>query len=47
MDAQAYWQLFIETGAPEVYLMYTRAMKTEESDVSEHHSIGIESQRLQ
>lgn len=47
MDAKEYWQLFMETGAPEVYMMYAKALKSEVRDVSEHHSIGIESQRLQ
>ena len=30
MDAANYWQLFLETGAPEMYLLYQRARKTEE-----------------
>ena len=30
-----YWKIFMETGAPEVYLMY-KATQTEEHDVSEH-----------
>ena len=47
MDAKAYWQLFLETGAPEVYLMYTKAIKSEDCNVPEHHCVGIESQRLQ
>lgn len=47
MDAKEYWQLFLETGAPEVYMMYTRVLKAEEKHVPEHQSIGIESQRLQ
>lgn len=47
MDAKEYWQLFLETGAPEVYMMYTRTLKTEGSHVPEHHSPGAESQRLQ
>ena len=47
MDAREYWQLFLETGAPEVYMMYTKALKTEEIHVPEHLSAGPESQRLQ
>ena len=46
MDAKEYWQLFMETGAPEVYMLYTSALKMEGSHVSEHHSSGAESQRL-
>lgn len=30
MDASNYWQLFLETGAPEMYLLYQKARKTEE-----------------
>lgn len=26
MDANALWNLFLETGAPEVYLLYRRAV---------------------
>ena len=44
MDASEYWQLFLETGAPEAYVMYARALKVEEIYVSEYHSFGIESQ---
>lgn len=47
MDAREYWQLFLETGAPEVYMMYTQALKTEGTHVPEHHSSRPESQRLQ
>ncbi len=25
MDAQLYWSLFLETGAPEAYLLYRKA----------------------
>lgn len=47
MDAKEYWQLFLETGAPEVYMMYTRVLKAEGSHVSEYNSLGAESERLQ
>lgn len=29
MKASDYWQLFLETGAPEAYLMYSNQMKSE------------------
>ena len=29
MNAKDYWYLFMETGAPEAYLMYTNAMRLE------------------
>lgn len=33
MNANDYWHLFLETGAPEAYLLYTKATKVEESHV--------------
>ncbi len=33
MNAQEYWQLFMETGAPEAYLMYSKMLKSEASHV--------------
>jgi hypothetical protein len=47
MDSQEYWQLFMETGAPEIYMMYTKALKSEGTYVPEHHGPGAEGQRLQ
>ena len=47
MDAREYWKLFIETGAPEVYMMYTQALKSEETYVPEHSSSGAAGQQLQ
>ncbi len=38
MNATDYWRLFLETGAPELYLMYTNAIKTEGKDVSDDPS---------
>lgn len=35
MNANEFWNLFIETGAPEIYLLYSEAMKTEETHVSD------------
>ena len=34
MNALDYWQLFMETGAPEAYLMF-KSMKTEGKHVSD------------
>lgn len=33
MNAKDYWQFFIETGAPEYYLMYQKALKMEAPNV--------------
>lgn len=30
MTAEFYWQLFLETGAPELYLLYRKALQGEE-----------------
>ena len=36
MNAKNYWELFMETGAPEMYLLYQQARKMEEYHVSDH-----------
>ncbi len=36
MNAMNYWELFLETGAPEMYLLYQQARKMEENHVSDH-----------
>jgi len=33
MNAQDYWNIFLETGAPEVYLLYAQSLKMEENHV--------------
>ncbi len=30
MDPQVFWNLFLETGAPELYLLYLKALREEE-----------------
>ena len=40
MLAQDYWQMFLETGAPEMYLLYNNARKTERSDVLDDSGLG-------
>lgn len=47
MDAKEYWQLFLETGAPEAYLMYSSALKMEENHVPEGSGSGAAGNRLQ
>ena len=34
MNAKDYWTLFLETGAPEYYLLYQNALKMEGNHVS-------------
>lgn len=33
MKASDYWSVFLETGAPEAYLLYSAALKTEGNHV--------------
>ena len=33
MNSRNYWQLFMETGAPEMYLLYQQARKSEDDYV--------------
>ena len=47
MNARDYWKLFTETGAPELYLMYTNALKMEDHHVPERSGTCIESNGLQ
>ena len=42
-----YWRLFMETGAPELYLMYSKAKQMEEIDVSVSTGAGSEGFTLQ
>ena len=47
MQAADYWKVFLETGAPEVYLLYTRQLKMEEGHVSDDSGHCPESHGLQ
>ncbi len=47
MNARECWEIFIETGAPEMYLLYTKARKMEESDVFNRPWSGASGDRLQ
>ena len=47
MNATDYWQLFLETGAPEAYLMYSKLLKSEEPHVSDHPGHRPQSNGLQ
>lgn len=47
MDAQMIWQMFLETGAPEMYLLYNKARKMEENHVSDDPGTCFESNSLQ
>lgn len=47
MNATEYWKLFLETGAPEVYLSYIYAMKMEETNVPDNPRPGAPGHGLQ
>lgn len=46
MTSQDYWQMFLETGAPELYLMYNNARKMENPHVFNNTSSGDPSHSL-
>lgn len=35
MNSQDYWTIFLETGAPEMYLLYNKVRRMEETHVSD------------
>lgn len=47
MKANEVWQLFLETGAPEVYLLYQQAKRKEEPDVPDNRGLGAACHGLQ
>ena len=47
MNAKDYWQLFMETGAPEAYLMYSKQLKTEGTYVPDDPGYRPQSHGLQ
>lgn len=46
MNAQDYWQVFLETGAPEMYLLYQKAQKMESLHVFNDSGFGVKSNEL-
>lgn len=40
MNAADYWQMFLETGAPELYLLYNNAKKMENTHVFDGSGTG-------
>lgn len=43
MDSAFYWEVFLETGAPEMYLYYQEAKRSEEGYVSNSTGVGAPS----
>lgn len=47
MTASDYWRLFLETGAPEAYLLYSMALKMEEYHVPDRSGNRLTGNQLQ
>ncbi len=47
MNAREYWQLFVETGAPEAYLLYSKQRKSEDRHVFDGSGHSPEDHGLQ
>lgn len=47
MKAKDYWNIFLETGAPEMYLLYSKALKMEATDVLDDPGAGTAGHGLQ
>ena len=47
MNAQDYWSVFLETGAPEFYLLFQQARRMEETNVCKDQGTGTASLGLQ
>ena len=47
MQSHDYWQIFLETGAPELYLLYNSAKKMESTHVFDDQRPGSAGNELQ
>ena len=47
MNALEYWNLFVQTGAPEFYVKYNQAKRLESSHVFDDQGLGTPGHRLQ
>lgn len=47
MEARHIWQLFVDTGAPELYMLYNKARNAEENHVSNDTGTCSESHGVQ
>lgn len=47
MTTQEIWELFLETGAPEFYLLYNKARKMEIAHVLDDSSLGTPCHSIQ
>ena len=47
MDSQHLWHMFVQTGSPELYLLYAQAKRTEEHGVFNSQGTGDAHHQLQ
>lgn len=47
MDSQSLWRMFMQTGSPEMYLLYTEAKRMEERSVFDGQGTGDARHQLQ
>ena len=47
MMKQELWQMFLETGAPEAYVLFSKARRMEDTDVPDNQRIGASGDGLQ
>ena len=47
VNARNYWMMFLETGAPEIYLLYNEARRMEDSDVLDDPGLSASRHGLQ
>ena len=47
MNSNDYWQMFLETGVPEYYVLYHRAQTMERNHVSDDSGAGVTSHTVQ
>lgn len=47
MNATFFWQMFLETGAPEAYLLYNKAKRMEETHVFDDPGLSVAGHGLQ
>jgi len=47
MKAEDYWQIFLETGAPEMYLLFNNARRMDSEHVLDDSGPGVAGHSLQ
>lgn len=47
MNAQQLWQVFMETGSPEIYLLYQQVKRMERTHVPDDQGLGTAGNGLQ